>query len=125
MWRDLALKAIVANDQVVLDAIIKHCDKPPLDDGKPRFSESSVSNLFAVKGERLIQYCADMERSNVLLANFLATMPNRPPRTPDPEAANENRNMEGDLIEDEWYVEDEEIQTARSVLKKMLKYEYE
>lgn len=55
MWRNLALKAIVAKDKVLLDAIMKHCYEPASKDVKSRFSESSVVDLFAVKEERLVE----------------------------------------------------------------------
>jgi hypothetical protein len=37
----------------------------------------------------------------------------------------ETRNMNGYLIDDEWYADDAEMQNARAVLKKLLDFVYE
>ncbi|KAF4628167.1 hypothetical protein G7Y89_g9990 [Cudoniella acicularis] len=76
MWRDLALKAIVAKDKKTLDAIMEHCHV---------FDNEVVDQLFSIDDKE-----------------------------------NPHANDGGYPIHNEWYTDDEDMQKAVPVFKKML-----
>jgi hypothetical protein len=128
MWRDMALKAVATKDQDGLHAIMGHCYQPAptrYESNKPRFGEELVEDIFAVKGARLLEYRRREERTKALIAKMYKNHPSRSGPGPQEDDDYENRNMNGYLIEDEWYADDAEMQNARAVLKKLLNFVYE
>jgi hypothetical protein len=128
MWRDVALKSVVTKDQDALHTIMGHCYQTAptrYESNKPRSGEELVEDIFAVKGARLLEYRRREESTKALIAKIYKNHASRsgPGRQEDDDY--ENRNMNCYLIEDEWYVDDAEMQNARAILKKLLNFVYE
>jgi hypothetical protein len=110
----MALKALATKDQDGLHAIMGHCYQPALRGTKAtkRFGEELVEDIFAVKGARLLEYRRREERTKALIAKMYKNHPSRSGLGPQEDDDYENRNMNGYLIEDEWYADDAEMQNA-------------
>lgn len=122
MWRDLALKAIVTKDVVTLNDIIAHCyeqDTTKKEHKKDCFGDEPVDCLFALQGQKLIEYNAKAEASYNRMDELSKKFPGYEalPRGPTT-----NINCEGYPVEDEWYADDLAMQAAREELKTLLNY---
>jgi hypothetical protein len=110
----MAMKALVVGNRRTLARIIAQCHTPATKDCKARFGNDDAEMLFKVEGEKLVKLREQTEKGKAIVAEMKELWGD------DENFDEDNCNEDGYQLQDEWYVEDLDIQRARSVLKKLL-----